>query len=211
MAMRLLVCLFFLTVSICTPFVSEGIAGGPPVQGCAPPPYYCGPPPRAGLPSPMTLCGSLLGACTNVCGVVCGIPAMVMAGLLAPSRCLPPVRGPAAYCPPRYAPPPCYPARPIAKCKPAGPRYYHPAGGYGRPYRPLRPLMRYPGMRLPPPPPLAAGDGPVPNIIKLAVAPLRLVAGALTAPLMPAGPRIPGVLASAPGKSSRETVFGCYW
>jgi hypothetical protein len=207
MVIRLLVCLFFLVATIFTPLVSEGLAGGPP--GCAPPPYYCGPP-RAGLPSPITICGSVLGACTSICGVVCGIPAMVMSGLLAPSPCLPPVRGPMAYCPPRYIPAPCYPVRRIAKCRPVGPRYYHPTGGYVQPYSPVPPAMRFPGTPVTPPP-LAAEDGPVPSIVKLAVAPLRLVSGALTTKLASAEPEIPGALASASGKSSRDTIFGCYW
>lgn len=156
MALRFVAALCVFSLLFMTSHSSVVMAGGPPVAAppvCAPPtcvPPSCAPPtcgPAGG--GPFTLCGNLLGMCTNICGAVIGIPAAIMGGLLAPAPkrlaprpmcappscapmvCAPPMCPPQVCAPPVCAPPVCAPSR-ITKCKP-----------YASQMTPQRPLVRY--------------------------------------------------------------------
>jgi len=205
-------------------------AACPPPASCAPPPC---PPPSCGPPScgpgPFAICGACIGICTNICGAVIGIPAAIMAGILAPpppprpcgppscgpTMCAPPPCGPPPCAPPMCGPPPCAPA-PITKCKPGSmnpyqmPYSYMPGAGPA-PYAGSAPYMMPaaapPSYSYWPGPPM--GQGGLSDIISNVVQiPFQLVSGTLTAPGAPWGGR--DLFAGLPAGST-ESTFGAYW
>lgn len=204
---------------------TEAIAGGPCYQPppcvpqpCAPayfgPPSPCGPPMPCGPQrSPLSICAGLLGGCASICGTIIKIPAAIMGGILAPpflggKRGYGKLCAPQPACPPLYVPAPCPAPQRIRKCEtnyscqfttpaPCGPNYCPPSQ---RAYGP-------PGFPPPPPgfPPLLPGI-PGPGATRIVDAPIKLVAGVLTAPLTS---RYASV-ADKDGAANKST-FDCYW
>ncbi len=208
MAIRLMVCLAFLFVTITatmTPFAS---AGGPPAYPCYPPASQCGPQaPR--MPACLTLCSGILSLCPSICGAIINIPSTIMRAMLAP-----PIYGPGrGSCGPMVArypvcgPVPYMAPRRIVKCRPASgcPSYgapAYPAGGYGLPGLPLPPPFR-PFVKAP-----LSDDTPTVRFAKPRTVQFKLVAGSLKGPEVQQSNT---ALASAHSKESDVPIFGGYW
>lgn len=199
MVIRVFAVLFCLLLCVSTWSVTQATAGGPPA--CPPPSCYPVPcqsaPPVCGPPSPLALCGGILGICSGICGTVIGLPAAVMGGLLAPPpafgpACKPPICAPPMAPVPMCAPP--MPPAPIQKCRPAAcqPSYCPPAGPQ------CGPMSRGPQS--------PTGPGSMAVCADIVQMPVRLISGVLgTGPLG----SLCGAVASATDESG--STFATYW
>ncbi len=191
MVMRVLAYSVILAVCLSTLVIYEA-AAGVPQPFCGPAPGPCCPP-RCGPPSPFLLCGSALNCCSGICGATLQLPALFMAGLLAPPPCRPACSPRATCAPAQYCPPPqrVTKCKPVAACPPAS----CPSQTCAAPMVPRG---------CPPPVRPVLGCGAA--CAQLAQMPFRLVNGLLSITTPPQY----GCF-SDKGTTSGKPVFGCLW